>query len=93
MPKTKASNQSAAWVGAGAGAIGLAIGSVLGMLFSPKSGRENRAMVAKGAKRVAVAARKEVQQVSKAAMVMEKQAVKRVRKAATKINAAAKKRK
>ena len=47
--------------------IGAVIGGVLGMLFSPKSGKQNRATLAKEGRKVAKAATKVVQNVEKQA--------------------------
>lgn len=53
-----ASKKSSAWAELGAAGVGALIGGALGLLFSPKSGAQNRKMIAKEAKKAATAVSK-----------------------------------
>ena len=87
----KKAKSSFSWSELGAVSFGAAVGGVLGMLFSPNSGRKNRAVLAKEGKKLVKTATKAVQQAEKAAESSKAKVASAVKKAAPKVKAKAKK--
>jgi gas vesicle protein len=76
------------WAEIGAAAVGAAVGGVLGMLFSPKSGKENRKTVVKKSRAVAASATRVAKQVEKTSSKAVSKGVKKVAATAKKVQKA-----
>jgi len=80
----KASKSKVIWAEVGSAALGAAVGGVLGLLFSPNSGKKNRGLIAKEGKKASVGIKKTVKDVSgnlkKAAKTVEAKATKITKK-------------